>query len=284
MESIPSNKKKPRELQGDDGQPKEADAAIPPPELEDMAEEVMPELSDQPPEMPELPPPSKYAEIPLADDPPDDDITAPMSGPMPVRGAGAAQVTQDSRGVIIGVSEKEPDYEGQVLGGDLSWGKVKADWSSGNSFVVHPCANADGDNPKTEEADEVTVYAVTPVGKVLTYIEAKANDIVAYTPYGARKGILDSVVHGGTASTVENMLPASGSYETETAQADTWDRTDQGTDDGVDILWTTRIAYNHGGDKKLYAFRRTMTFDSAGMLITMSAETRVEIDATEVCP
>lgn len=58
----------------------------------------------------------------------------------------------------------------------------------------------------------------------------------------------------------------------------------QTTTDGVEVRVTTRMSYNDAGDEKLYAFHRTFTFDSRGMLATISGETRVEVDTPGACP
>lgn len=65
----------------------------------------------------------------------------------------------------------------------------------------------------------------------------------------------------------------------ETASTDTWDRTSQ-SGAGLDEWYVSRVVYNHSGDKVLYAFLRKRTYDSFGMLRTVSAETRVSVDAT----
>ena len=54
-------------------------------------------------------------------------------------------------------------------------------------------------------------------------------------------------------------------------------------DSPLDLWVTCRVAYNHSGDKKLYGFVRKLSFDAGGRLVVASAETRVEIDAAEVC-
>ena len=67
--------------------------------------------------------------------------------------------------------------------------------------------------------------------------------------------------------------------ETEAAQTDDWDVGD-GT---LEFIQLSRMAYAHAGDSKLYAYYRTSNYDAAGRLTSVSTETRVEIDAPEVC-
>jgi len=70
--------------------------------------------------------------------------------------------------------------------------------------------------------------------------------------------------------------------ETEAAQTDTWDIEAQAAKGLVDTR-LVRMAYDHTGDKKLYAYYRAYTYDAGGRLLKVSAETRVEIDAPEDC-
>ena len=69
----------------------------------------------------------------------------------------------------------------------------------------------------------------------------------------------------------------------ETADTATFDRADQGTDDGLTITVLTRLVYNHTGDEILYGYFRTFAFDSTGRLVEVSAETRVTIETPEAC-
>jgi len=64
---------------------------------------------------------------------------------------------------------------------------------------------------------------------------------------------------------------------TETALSDSWSV--GGSGNGLAIYKVTRTVYNHAGDKKLYEFLRLFTYDDCGRLYSVSAETRVEVDA-----
>ena len=84
-------------------------------------------------------------------------------------------------------------------------------------------------------------------------------------------------VEAGTAVTPAVLLPAA--FETEAAQADTWDRVNPPAGkDGVTVRLQTRSAYNEAGDQKLYAYYRELVFDSRGCIKSISAETRVIVD------
>ena len=85
----------------------------------------------------------------------------------------------------------------------------------------------------------------------------------------------------GTSESVAVILPST--FETETAQSDTWDITDQGDNDGVQVRLQTRMVYDDTSDEILYAFFRTFKYDNIGRLISISAETRVTIEIPEEC-
>ena len=64
-----------------------------------------------------------------------------------------------------------------------------------------------------------------------------------------------------------------------------WDRRKKpegGTFDGAKITMPTGISYYDDGDQKIYAYHVVLTFDSAGMLVKISQETRVVIETPEV--
>ena len=54
--------------------------------------------------------------------------------------------------------------------------------------------------------------------------------------------------------------------------------------DGVTVKLHTRSVYNDAGDSVLYGFYRLFTFNSAGLLKTISAETKYTIDTPGACP
>jgi len=66
----------------------------------------------------------------------------------------------------------------------------------------------------------------------------------------------------------------------EAADATTW--TYAGTN-GLEEWYCSRIGYFHAGDAKLYMYLRKRTYDKNGQLYSVSAETRVEVDAPEAC-
>lgn len=65
--------------------------------------------------------------------------------------------------------------------------------------------------------------------------------------------------------------------ETDAAQTDSW----AAGAGNVQVAMLTRMAYNDAGDQKLYGYYRTLTFDAGGHLNSVTAETRIEIDAPE---
>ena len=114
-----------------------------------------------------------------------------------------------------------------------------------------------------------------------------AHERTVAAQYDGRDGSDNPIWHiyavlAGNVSSPDDINPAS--FETETAQTDTWDRENQtGNASGLEIDLMTRMAYNDTGDQKLYAFYRTFKFDAMGRLATVSAETRVTVDTPEAC-
>jgi len=54
--------------------------------------------------------------------------------------------------------------------------------------------------------------------------------------------------------------------------------------DGIQLNVITRVVYNEDGNEILYGFYRTMLFDSVGLLVSISDETRYIIDTPGACP
>ena len=86
----------------------------------------------------------------------------------------------------------------------------------------------------------------------------------------------------GTSSNPQIMLPVD--FENEAAQSDTWDRTNQGAFDGVQLRLQTRTAYNEAAASPIfYAFARVLLWDSIGALASIAIEPRILITETEEC-
>jgi hypothetical protein len=69
---------------------------------------------------------------------------------------------------------------------------------------------------------------------------------------------------------------------TEAADTDTWTYGDvdgSGNKKGLRLYIQTRQAYFHAGDHKWYAYVRLLTFATSGLLYSVGAETRVEIES-----
>lgn len=90
-------------------------------------------------------------------------------------------------------------------------------------------------------------------------------------------GIIIGFPNGNIVSPTTIGAASEGS---ESASSTTWNR-----DDGspLEEWYVSRVGYWHAGDEKLYAFYRKRTYDTLGALRSVSAETRVEIDAPEDC-
>ncbi len=116
--------------------------------------------------------------------------------------------------------------------------------------------------------------------------------------YGGSSDYLDSILIAGNGVTLDvdgNTLVVAAEAEdpsttidtlgsssegSETAATDTW--TANGTN-GLALWQTVRTVYSHTGDKKLYEFRRKLTFDRWGRLYSVSGETKIEVDAPGIC-
>jgi hypothetical protein len=63
----------------------------------------------------------------------------------------------------------------------------------------------------------------------------------------------------------------------EDADTTSWSRATDGTPLTLQVM--TRVAYFHGGDKKIYGYIREFKWDTAGLLLSVSGETRIEVEA-----
>lgn len=212
-------------------------------------------------------------------------LRAFVSGLANARGTAGIQVHYGPEGLFVDGSGISVGDERQLIDGmEVEWGKVENDWSTGNTVTLLPCKN-DVDGTLLAGRDPVTAYAVNPLTKAIIYAEIKEGDILPYIPSGtANEGLLINPIHGGTATSVDDILPVGADFELEAAQTDTWDRASQGATDGLTIRLCTRVAYDDTSDETLYAFYRQFKFDSAGQLATISAETRVTVDVPVDCP
>jgi hypothetical protein len=53
-----------------------------------------------------------------------------------------------------------------------------------------------------------------------------------------------------------------------------------GGEKGVSLWVVSRVVYRHTGDQVLYKFLRKLTFNNEGALVSISNETRIDVDAT----
>ena len=105
---------------------------------------------------------------------------------------------------------------------------------------------------------------------------------------GGDEAKIQSIFNDDGALTWEDIDPdtdittiGSAAEGSEAAETTTWTA---GTTNGLAIWQQTRTAYYHAGDKKLYGYARKFTYSRAGVLYSVSAETRFTIDdATDDC-
>jgi hypothetical protein len=118
------------------------------------------------------------------------------------------------------------------------------------------------------------------------HFRSRATGGTEWTPAVMLPG--DPVTHPtptGAPSPTPSPTGTQAGFETSDPQTDTWDRSDPpaGTD-GVRIRIQTRMCYDHTQDYKLWAYYRVVTFSSNGVLKSISAETRIEVDAPVAYP
>lgn len=129
-------------------------------------------------------------------------------------------------------------------------------------------------------------HANTVVGSLIRLSELNdvtitsiANDQVLKWSSSAGKWV--NGTGGGGAGNAANpgaaVVTLGGNTEgSEAAASDTWTT---GATNGLAVWKVCRVGYFHAGDKKLYAYVRLFTYDKNGQLYSVSAETRVEVDA-----
>ena len=90
------------------------------------------------------------------------------------------------------------------------------------------------------------------------------------------------IVRGGIGRTDSPATLGSTSDASESAESTTWSKATDGTP--LNVYVVSRVVYNPAGDQALYSFVRMLSFDARGLLVSVGAETRVTVDATESCP
>lgn len=80
-------------------------------------------------------------------------------------------------------------------------------------------------------------------------------------------------------------FPLGSTAETEAADTTDWEIYNDGLyNTGLADTRLVRMGYDHTGAHTLYAYYRTYRYTPRGQLLSVSAETRVAIDAAEACP
>lgn len=174
-----------------------------------------------------------------------------------------------------------PPRVAAALGGDVSgsvmWAELTGFSGSTYSWKKKVADNAGGFSDAspsvtgTNNAYEANGITGIPSGTIVRLYRNGKNGSLALYAFDCGYGDTGTPATIGSAS------------ETETADTGTWARASQGTSRGLTKTVLYRMAYNHSGDKVLYAYYRVETYDANGHLMSISAETRVSIDATEAC-
>jgi hypothetical protein len=149
---------------------------------------------------------------------------------------------------------------------NLGNGKVRISCTISPSAVSGGGGGSSG--PAYDYLSKLKDVAIEDVadGETLVYEEDSEAWINAPAPSGSAENPETYDTIGGTTEGNEGE------------QTDTWTA---GDTKGLWLYVQTRQGYYHGGDKKWYAYVRKLVFDLNGGLYSVSAETRVEIDAPE---
>lgn len=180
----------------------------------------------------------------------------------PVRRGGAA-VSPAIPAKITAIGDSDGQYEAT----EQIWDDSESEW------IDKPEGRAwDGGEGNLAQLYEANGLAGVPVGTLVIVRRTTGDE-------GATVWWFDS-----SAGTSQTPAEVGADDETEAAATDEWDRAEppEGKD-GVTVTMQTRTAYNESGDETLYAYYRNFTYDSRGLLVSISAETRVTIDAPEEC-
>jgi hypothetical protein len=245
----------------DEQEPEAPSLEFPPVDLPaEPVESVDPELSVPEIESPEPAEaePVEFPELPLLE------LDAPEFEPAEVEGEP--------------MPEPEPEQP-QPPVSDVEWPEVALP-DAEDSEVLEPAAYADpfiadwmrGENPLVlggEDIDATTGPAGSSVS--VPFVDTDDSELL-------------SGESAGTADTPAVLLPVD--HATVAAQEDDWDRTapPEGTD-GVELYSVTRHVWDDSTPTapKWYEYYRVWTFDSAGKLLTVSAETRREVATPADC-
>ena len=179
-----------------------------------------------------------------------------------------------SQVALVGVTPATPTHDESfiVLLEPIPAGKI------GSGMAIGICTAkinvSDADHTYAIVANGATVLASATGGPA--QILWKEDGI------GAKWAVVKVGGGGVNVGTHSNPLVLN-SGTSETANTDIWNRYNQGAYDGVSIPISVRPVYNWEGDRILYKMVRILKFDNLGILYEVTAETRLEIDATETC-
>lgn len=141
-------------------------------------------------------------------------------------------------------------------------------------------------------ASSYALTGATPTFATTTYLAQEVNSVrglsgrsveVEFAGYDASHNpvyIFESFkpTDPAACTTSSPATLGSSSEGSETALTTTWAGSGP-----LDLWMTSRVVYNHTGDKKIYGFARKLSFDSCGKLVAVTGETRYEVDAAGSC-
>ncbi len=134
--------------------------------------------------------------------------------------------------------------------------------------------------PSSDNALVLNVEEDGQTGHRLQSGSYATGDVVGTTSESTPRAIV--AIRGGVGCTASPTTIGGTSLGSESADTATWSRTTNATP--LNIYLISRVVYNAAGDKTLYSFVRQLSFDARGLLLSVSAETRITVDVTESCP
>lgn len=216
---------------------------------------------------------------------PDDEPDEPEPDSSGDLEADISELRNDLRDYAEQLDNLESEYRNRLItegGGELRYAKIN---DTALSDHLEGVELDTAGVPMDPAADNTwTLYLKDP--HPTTWAGAKEDDVVSFLVISEvdKTGLLVAVLSGGTFTTPIDILPTGVNFESAAAESDSWDRNDQGANDGLTIRLQTRMSYDDTATPPvLYAYYREFKFDNSGKLGTISAETRVTIDDPEAC-
>ncbi len=182
---------------------------------------------------------------------------------------------------LIGVIPRTASHQGKYV---ITWEPLKSS-AIGLAYAAGVCP------VKVDVSDAATQYPCAEiVDGVTANLEARSSGSATILWREGGTGVQWALVAFGSPDgrTDNPSTLGAASEGSETADTHSWARDTATSGDAygatpLDLWFVSRMGYFPSGDKKIYQYMRKATFNTAGLLVAISAETRVEVDAPEAC-